>query len=58
MERLYSGNSKVIKYGEQIITAIPSNIRSVLKPKHGDNIEWIVYPDRRIEIVIVKNNEG
>ena len=46
---------KVQESGTNMTISIPAPVRSVLKPKKGDIVEWIIYDDKTIGIKIVKD---
>jgi len=44
--------SKVQTPGTNVFVTLPSAVRSILKPKKGDEVQFIIYSDKTIEIKI------
>lgn len=51
-EVIISSTSKVQENGTNFFATIPLSVRSVLKPKKGDELEFIIFSDRSVEIRI------
>lgn len=51
-ELILSSTAKIQENSTNMLVLIPSTVRSVLKPKKGDEIEFMVYSDKTIEIRI------
>lgn len=56
-EVVLTSTTKIQEAGTNFFTTIPATVRSVLKPKKGDELEFIVYSDRSIEIKVIKKGE-
>lgn len=55
--QLFEFTSMVQFNGTNVFATIPSAIRSVLKPKDGDKVEWIVFNDGSVEVKIIRKEE-
>ena len=53
-EIVLTSTTKVQEAGTNFFSTIPATVRSVLKPEKGDQIEWVIYSDRTVEVRIVK----
>ena len=53
-EAVITSTVKVQEFGTNMFSTLPSVVRSVLKPKKGDQIEYVVYNDKTIEIRMKK----
>jgi len=51
-EVFFKVSSKVQTPGTNVFVTLPSAVRSILKPKKGSEIEFIIYSDKTIEIKI------
>lgn len=49
-EVVITATTKVQESGTNFFTTIPATVRSVLKPEKGDEIEFVVYSDKSIEL--------
>jgi len=49
-KELMSTSVKVQETGTNMFTTLPSTVRSVLKAKKGDEVEYVIFDDRSIEI--------
>jgi len=54
---LFSVESTVQVNGTNVFATIPGAVRSVLKPKKGDVVKWIVSGEGIVEIEIVRKEE-
>lgn len=52
-----SATTKVQESGTNFFTTIPATVRSVLKPEKGDEIEFLIYSDKSIELRL-KQKDG
>lgn len=42
--------------GTNIFATIPAEVRSVLKPKKGDKLEFVIFSDRSIEVRVIQKD--
>lgn len=52
-----TASTKIQEAGTNFFTTIPATVRSVLKPIKGDELEFIIYSDKTIEIRVNKKGE-
>ena len=55
-EIILTCTAKVQVAGTNTVVTIPAAVRSVLKPKKGDEIEFVIHSDKSVEIKM-KDNE-
>lgn len=51
-EVIISSTSKVQENGTNFFATIPLSVRSVLNTKKGDELEFIIFSDRSVEVRI------
>lgn len=49
-EIVITTTTKVQESGTNFFTTIPATVKSVLKPSKGDEIEFVIYSDKTVEI--------
>jgi bifunctional DNA-binding transcriptional regulator/antitoxin component of YhaV-PrlF toxin-antitoxin module len=55
--QLFESTSTVQVNDTNVFATIPGSVRSVLKPKKGDKVEWIVFNDGSVEVKIIRKEE-
>ena len=55
MSNIFTEKTTIVQEsGANLYSNIPAVVRSILKPKKGSVIKWIIYDDRTIGIEMVK----
>jgi len=49
-EIILTSDVKIQKQSENMYATLPSTVRSILKPKKGEIMEYVIYSDKTIEI--------
>lgn len=54
-EVFFTTSAKVQMQGTNVFVTLPSAVRSILKPEKAQEVEFIIYFDKTIEIKIKEN---
>lgn len=58
-EMILVSTAKVQESGSNVFATIPAPVRSILKPKKGDELEFVIYSDKSVEVRIkTKDSEN
>lgn len=48
-------DAKVFKLGNSLVLTLPVAIRKHIEAERGDHVGFVIRPDKRVEIVALKN---